>query len=321
MWRCCTQSQLAHYQFWFSRWHSRKLDRKALMKVARIKGVMSTQWALNPSEQPGPLLPPSSFLSDNSYIWGRNADEVSHWGGSDDEPATDTTCFHGTDAQLPFFHPTFSLLSLLPFKSYHRFAEASHFPASSPFASAYLFSISLPASSFISLSLSLSFPLFPSPSFLSDIWANNQCHFILVREQMEFQLRAWQQAVNKGFSVTLTPPAFPSLCSRDPSLQQVSITSSHTGALYTEAHPDPLTINRMWVWTSWLRYSLCFPWLLLLCNWLYILIIVFSAVVLSIQPLVGRKSTSFISSISCNAYKQPYKQLWFTLINGRCLVL
>lgn len=225
------------------------------MKVAWIKVVMSTQWALNPSEQPGPLLPPSSFPSDNSYIWGRNADEVSHWGGSEDEPATDTTCFHGTDAQLPFFHPTFSLLTLLSLLSpIVDLQKRRTFPHLSLVASAYLFSISLsvfllqcpPASFYFSLSLlspppltlSLSFSLFPSPSSLSDIWANNQCHFILVREQMEFQLRAWQQVVNKGFSVMLLSSL---LCSRDPGLHQVWISSSHT-----EAHPDSLTIRRMW---------------------------------------------------------------------------
>lgn len=55
------------------------------------------------------------FLSDNSYIWGKNADEVSHWGGSDDEAATDATCFYGTDARLPsltpYFPPNLSLSS------------------------------------------------------------------------------------------------------------------------------------------------------------------------------------------------------------------
>ncbi len=45
---------------------------------------------------------------------------------------------------------------------------------------------------------------------------------------MEFQLRAWQQAANKGFSVTLIPP-FPSPRStaETPSLHQVPITSPH----------------------------------------------------------------------------------------------
>lgn len=149
------------------------------MKVAWIKVVMSTQWALNPSEQPGPLLPPSSFPSDNSYIWGRNADEVSHWGGSEDEPATDTTCFHGTDAQLPFFHPTFSLLTLLSLLSpIVDLQKRRTFPHLSLVASAYLFSISLsvfllqcPSASFyfpLSLlpppPLSLyHFPCFPAP--------------------------------------------------------------------------------------------------------------------------------------------------------------
>lgn len=88
-----------------------KIDRKYLKKIQSYD-VMSTQQAFNPSEQPGPFL---LSLSDNSWIWGRNADELSHWGGSEDEPATDTTCLHGTDAQLPFFYPTCSHLSLFFF--------------------------------------------------------------------------------------------------------------------------------------------------------------------------------------------------------------
>lgn len=41
-------------------------DRKGFQKFSVIKGAMSTQRALNPSEQPGPFRPP--FFSDNSYI-------------------------------------------------------------------------------------------------------------------------------------------------------------------------------------------------------------------------------------------------------------
>lgn len=62
-----------------------------------------------------------------------------------------------------------------------------------------------------------------------DIWANNQSHFILVREQMQFPLRLWQQAKNKGFSGTPTPPCPASaLFCRDLYLLQVPITSSQT---------------------------------------------------------------------------------------------
>lgn len=63
------------------------------------------------------LIPPSSqvpsflllFLSDNSYIWGGNGDEVSHRGGSYAEADTDATCLHGTDARLPSLIPYFPL--------------------------------------------------------------------------------------------------------------------------------------------------------------------------------------------------------------------
>lgn len=180
---------------------------------------MRTQRACNPSEQPGPFLPP---LSDNGLIWGRNADEVSHWGG------WDTTCSHGTDAQLPFFYPTCSLLSLFfsnpsPIIDLRKPPTFSRISLCLSFFQHLCLSPCPSASYFILLSASpSSLSLFTSSSFRPDIWANNQCHFIPVREQMEFQLRAWQQAANKGFSVK----PLPSLCSRDPSLHQVPITSS-----------------------------------------------------------------------------------------------
>lgn len=147
------------------------------------------------------LIPPSSqvpsflllFLCDNSYIWGGNGDEVSHRGGSYAEADTDATCLHGTDAPLPSLIPYFplALSLLLPFKSYQ---QRCTFPHLSLFASAYHF----PHLCLQPRYLTLSLPQFPSPSFLSDIWANNQCHFILVKEQMEFQLRALKQQLTKA---------------------------------------------------------------------------------------------------------------------------
>lgn len=72
-----------------------------------------------------------SFLScDNSYICGKNVDELSYWERSEDEPAA-TTCFHSTDAQTRFFYPqTFPFLSLFFFsllRASTDLAKALHF--------------------------------------------------------------------------------------------------------------------------------------------------------------------------------------------------
>lgn len=161
---------------------------------------------------------------------------------------------------LSYLFPSLSVLH--PFKSYRRFAEASRFFLhSSRFAPIFFQYLCLPVSVpvhlpprlilsvhpllFLSLSHHPCFFLF----FLPDIWANNQCHFIPVREQMEFQLRAWQRAANKGFfcdsdslclplSLQQRPQPAPGPCHLRAHI--------HTGLLFTEAHRDPIDIYRMW---------------------------------------------------------------------------
>lgn len=105
------------------------------------------------------------------------------------------------------------------------------------------------------------FALFPIPSLLLDIWANNQSHFIPVREQMEFQLRVWQQKENKGFSET--HPAFALFCCKDPSLQQVFLTFSENtqGWSWMKGHTDLFTISRMLRCTWSLCGEKCLGWM------------------------------------------------------------
>lgn len=106
---------------------------------------------------------------------------------------------------------TFSSLSvLLPFMPYHRFAKALHLSCISlcSLPPIFFFLMFLTVSFPLSLSTLLSYSsstLFPSPSPPLDIWANNQCYFIPVREQMEFQLRAWQRQWTKAFCDAYSP--------------------------------------------------------------------------------------------------------------------
>lgn len=61
---------------------------------------------------------------------------------------------------------------------------------------------------------------------------------------MEFQLRAWQQAVNKGFSVTRTPPAFPLALQQtpQPAPGPYHLLTHNTDSLYMEEHHDLFTM-------------------------------------------------------------------------------
>lgn len=182
----------------------------------------------------------------------------------------DLTCFHGTGPQLHLFYPTPLSLSVSlpplsvvpPFKSYRTFAEGPLFLLHvSQITSVLYLSITVPvrlpplwpsASSLTillaSLSPSFSLSLFfsscsaarPSPA---DIWANNQCHFIPVREQMDFQLRAWQQAMNKDFSVTLTPSLTPP-SHQNPSVYQVLL--QNLSQLWLFCHLHILSLENIW---------------------------------------------------------------------------
>lgn len=150
------------------------------------------------------------------------------------------------------FPPLSVLLSL---KSYHRFAEASRFSCIPLFSLLliFLFNISVWLSLSLSICLSLHpllslsplFPCLPDPPDPPSYQTSDPTiNFIPVREQMEFQLRARQQAANKGF------PVMPSPCSaaETPACTR-SLSPPHTGPLYMEAHRDPFAIYRLWSWT------------------------------------------------------------------------
>lgn len=213
----------------------------------RCNGVST--WLLVPVSTQVP-----SFLScDNSYICGKNVDELSYWERSEDEPAA-TTCFHSTDAQTRFFYPqTFPFLSLFFFsllRASTDLAKALHFfcifLCSLFFPHLHQMSLFLPICLFLwqinsphTLPPRSTSTLFPIPTLLLDIWANNQCHFIPVRGQMEFQLRARQQAT--------TPPALPLFCCRDPRFHQVTTTSSHMH-VWSVCYFDAVELNVLVTW-------------------------------------------------------------------------
>lgn len=153
----------------------------------------------------------------------------------------------------PSLTPPPLLSVVLPFKSYHRFAEGSRFSCvslCSPGSISPSLSLSLPICFFLFFSFPIPFSLpppfflFPSPSLPPDIWANNQCHFIPLREQMEFQLRAWQRATNQ------TSPW------RRPSW--TGFTSS--GGCLTTINWDPSPLKKSFLWRFSLYYTDCITW-------------------------------------------------------------
>lgn len=155
------------------------------------------------------LIPPSTqvpsflllFLSDNSYIWGGNGDEDSHWGGSYAEADTDATCLHGTDARLPSLIPYFPLalsLSSLPFQV---LSAALHFPTSLTVCLCISFSTSLSAATLSdSLSSPVSFSLFPIRHL-----SQQSMPFHPGEGTNGIPAESIEAAANKGCSVMLIP--------------------------------------------------------------------------------------------------------------------